>query len=97
MATNYWGQGASTNSIGWGQGASTNSISWGYIHPDSYGHPETDLMGLNQAVIDYSNRVTADGGTISALGCVNSKYDFFFDSIAITGSTFDSTFDNTFN
>jgi hypothetical protein len=41
-----WGQGANTNSINWGSGASNNTNGWGVIHDMSYGHPETDLVGI---------------------------------------------------
>lgn len=94
---NNWGQGAS-NTNGWGQGAANNTINWGSIHALTYGHPETNLVGLNQAVIDFITRVVSDGGSGYSLGCLNSKYNFFFDSVATsTISTFDLTFDNTFN
>ena len=48
MANNTieWGQGAVNNDIGWGQAAASNAISWGYIHQFSYGHDETNLVGI---------------------------------------------------
>ena len=57
-----WGQGAVNNDKGWGQAAANNSISWGLIHEDSWGHPETNLVGPTgpsyeteyQAVLNYA-------------------------------------------
>ena len=77
MANNTinWGQGAVNNNIGWGQAVSSNAISWGYIHQFSYGHPETNLVGLSNSLAiliadDYEARVLADGGVVESLGCV---------------------------
>lgn len=42
-----WGQGAANNSIGWGAGAVNNNLNWGKIHAESYGHDETNLVGVN--------------------------------------------------
>ena len=69
MANNIgWGQGAVNNSIGWGQGASSNSISWGISQKDSYSG-ETEIYGIRGDVdaVAFNSRVTANGGTLSAL------------------------------
>lgn len=69
----FWGQGAVNNSIGWGAGASANTISWGKIHAESYGHDETNLVGMSEIVKAYLERVTSDGGVVEATSCLNSK------------------------
>jgi len=63
-----WGQGA-VNSISWGQGA-INNIDWAAIHALTYGHDETNLVGLLPFVFNYLNRVLNDGGTIESIGCI---------------------------
>ena len=63
-----WGQGANTNTIGWGAGVSNNTINWGKINAESYGNPETDLVGTPQVplnkilVLENSNKIITLGG-----------------------------------
>lgn len=76
-----WGQGSGNNNIGWGQGAALNSISWGYIHQFSYGHPETNLVGITpamEAAAAYQVRVLADGGIVEGYDCMVNKLEFLF-------------------
>jgi hypothetical protein len=70
-----WGQGAVNNDIGWGQAAANNSIDWGYIHQFSYGHPETNLVGISAEYINnlYIQRVTAAGGYYEGEACAVAK------------------------
>lgn len=42
---NGWGQGAVNNSNGWGKGVANSSLGWGTIHPLTFGHPNTNLVG----------------------------------------------------
>lgn len=75
--TIQWGQGAVNNDIGWGQAAANNAIDWGYIHQFSYGHPETNLVGISAEYIFalYAARVTAAGGVIQNAECATAKID----------------------
>jgi hypothetical protein len=84
MANNTigWGQGAGNNNIGWGQGAAySEAISWGYIHQFSYGHPETNLVGITPAMEAgeaYALRVIADGGIVEGYDCMVNDLEFLF-------------------
>ena len=71
MANNTigWGQGSVNNSNGWGSGAASNNIGWGYIHALSYGHPETNLVGLSDELLSFEESVIADGGEVFSLYC----------------------------
>lgn len=85
-----WGQGAKNNSNGWGQGATNNTIAWGKIHADSYGHPQTDLVGEGFApeVLTFIARVESDGGTNYSNQCVNTYYNKYVTPIIILSLTF---------
>lgn len=70
----FWGQGAINNNRGWGSAAANNSRDWGWVHERTYGHDETDLVGVTQIYLDYKTRVEADGGTLyNSRRCTNSK------------------------
>jgi hypothetical protein len=56
--TVQWGQGAVNNDKGWGQAAANNSISWGMIHEESWGHPETNLVGKTFATSFWQDITT---------------------------------------
>jgi hypothetical protein len=72
----FWGQGSAMNQIGWGQGY-VNNINWGLIHPNSWGHPETNLTGQSGDAYDffYLQRVTAAGGYYEGSACAVAKID----------------------
>ena len=74
--TIQWGQGAAYNEIGWGQGF-INNINWGQIHPNSWGHPETNLTGQSGEayMYFYSLRVQAAGGVIQNATCAEARID----------------------
>lgn len=71
-----WGQGSAYNQIGWGQGFA-NLISWGQVHPNSWGHPETNLTGQSGDAVMYfyMQRVTAAGGYYEGVACAEAKLD----------------------
>ena len=89
---NGWGQAAANNNIGYGQGAANNDIRWGFVHADTWNNPTTDLVGLNQAQIDFRNRVELDGGTVESLQCVifpesyENNYEFIVRVLADGGA-----------
>lgn len=65
-----WGQGANENVIGWGQGAANNTIGWGSVYSVSWSG-ETELIGDEIVVIvDFMERIAADGGTFEAKQCL---------------------------
>jgi hypothetical protein len=67
-----WGQGALNNNIGWGKGFD-NNISWGSVYPVSYSG-QTNVTGaldvIETIIINFKNRVAADGGTFEAEQCL---------------------------
>lgn len=65
--SNGWGDGAANNNVGWGQGAN-NAIGWGDSQKKSYAGL-TDIVGIttDADAQQYFSRVTAAGGTLSAL------------------------------
>lgn len=70
-----WGQGAVNNNIGWGQGAANGqSINWGQVHPNSFGHPETNLVGILSIISELAERAYADGASVEALVCISESY-----------------------
>jgi hypothetical protein len=56
--TVQWGQGAVNNDKGWGQAAANNSINWGMIHEESWGHPETNLVGSASFATTFWQSIT---------------------------------------
>jgi hypothetical protein len=72
-----WGQAASNNDIGFGSAVANNDIFWGMIHPFTFGHPRTDLVGLSQVAKDYIARVVAAGGVVEGQDYLTEQLNKF--------------------
>ncbi len=73
-ASNEFGQAAVNNTNGFGSAAGTNSVGWGSIHPTTYGHPITNLVGLSSQALSYLQKVLSDGGDVDSPRCLNAQF-----------------------